>query len=305
MRANMKLLLWVNVLVNEVHRCLVLIIGWSLLMSLSLASMAESPALNVEREISIRSFPFFNNKLAQGWWQPLRQHIYTNTGLTVRISIPDDYAALFDEAANGKYDLYLVPDHFVPLMVERDTVKPLLAINLNSQPRIIYRRDEGIEDVTQLRDKCIAMPDKISMASMWAEEWLLTKQISYQVMRLPNFPAVVMSVISGQCEAGVITSSALGSQPPAFQRLIRVEEIPTSDKYWAGIGIVANDALDIELAQRIQTALLTFGKTPATIDYIKNPFYSVPVIMDNNRVEYFSKQYKALLPALKHELVVE
>ncbi|HEB27068.1 MAG TPA: hypothetical protein ENI05_04750 [Porticoccus sp.] len=279
------------------------------LTGLSQTIMAEKPEPIAGKEFTLRSMPFFKPKLVRGWWQPFREHIRTQTGMIVNISPSQSFGALLTDSSNELYDLYLVPDHFIPLLINSYGAQPVIAINLKVTPTLIYRKDLGIKDIVELRNKCIAMAHEIAMLSILGKEWLVTLGLSpfvdYQALHLATYQDVAMKVLSGQCEAGVMTSSLIENMPETSRGLLTVVDIPVPDDTWGGVAILARKDLDAEYINSFQNALLSFGKTPATAHLMANPVYGEPIIMDRKMLEYFERQYRSvesqLIPYLSPE----
>mgnify|MGYP000143701984 CR=1 FL=1 len=275
-------------------------------VGLTNASVPESVLFDGSKEISVRSFPFFNQKLIRSWWEPLREHIYAKTGVIARISTSADYSDLLSDSAEKQFDLYIVPDHFISLMIREHYAIPVVGLNLQTSPVLIVRNDVDVKEIQDLQSRCIAMVQEIALTSIAAKDWLAEKglnpMVDYQVMYLDSFEDVIMKLFSRKCDAGIITSGLAKKLPRTINDKFDTIEIPLDGENWGGLSILAKGSTETELLSEIQQALISFGKTEKTYHHLASPIYVEPTLFDSKRLEYLAERYRSIQPLLMRYL---
>jgi len=290
-------------------RILSLAILSTLLSELVLAGTAEKILPVSAKEIVLRAAPFLSPVLMRGWWEPLREHIHAQAGMSVRISTSPNFVEILSDSADSRYNLYLVPLHFVPLLISKYSANAMTAINLKGYPELIYHKDLDIKNIEELRNGCIAMPHEIMWSSIYAKKWLAEKGLSafmdYQPVHLTTFQEVVMKVFSGQCDLGVVNSVLPKNLPITIKNTFKTLDIYQQEEISGGMGILARKNFDSNLTRSIQDALLSFGKTESSAHHLSSPLYAVPTILDQKNLEDLVQKYQAIQPLLSGYLPIE
>lgn len=259
------------------------------------------------QEITLRSMPFYNSAILRSWWEPIRQHIYTKTGIIIRISPSTDYPAILSDSANKQYDLYLAPDHLTPLMIEQYQLKPLAIINQDTGPLLIHSKNLKLKTIAELRNKCVAMPHEIALMSILGKEWLaergLNPFVDYQAMHLNTLQEAAMKVFSGQCDAAIVAGNLFENFPATMKNKVIGIEISMAGQNLKGFNILAKTDLNNALFNTIQQAMLSFGTTEATTQYLSDPLYAQPTILDQKTLNYYEQRFQYLKPLLQRYLL--
>jgi len=260
-------------------------------------------------EMTVRSFPFYSQKLMSSWWQPLREHIYVKTGILVRISAAHSYASLLDESAQQSYDIYFAPDHFVSLMVSEHGANPLVIMDFQTHPLLIYRNNLALEYPANLQGSCVAMVHEFALSAMLAKQWFanqnLTAERDYRPIYLTSYDEVALKVLRGECETGVVTSGIFSKLPaPISEELIKIK-IPIGGGNLGGLSLLANSNSDNKKIDALRRAMLSFGTDERTAGHLSSPLYSVPSVYNRATLEALERRYGAVKPLLLRYLSAE
>jgi len=239
----------------------------------------------------------------------MREHIYSQTGIIVRISTSESYVSLLVDSAHKSHDLYVVPDHFVSLMISDHGAKPLVALDLHSRPLLVSRNSDAINGLADLRGRCIAMPHEIALASITAKQWLITQDmapvLNYQPLHLTSFEDVMLTVLRGKCEAGVVTSGIWRKLPAPIREKLTVIEVPQREGSWGGLNLLASADSDRKIIEQLRQALTRFGGDVRTAKYLDSPMYTSPSVFDEVTLAAFTRRYASVQPLLRRYLLTE
>jgi len=278
----------------------------TLLLSCGQAISASSVTTETAPEITIRSFPFYSQNLMRSWWRPMRQHIFSQTGIIVRISTSESYLSLLVDSAQKSHDIYVVPDHFLSLMIAEHGAKPLVALNLGTRPFLFHHSSDSIEGLADLQGHCIAMTHEIALTSITAKQWLSTQnmepRLNYRPLHLTSFEDVMLTVLKGECQAGVITSGIWRKLSAPIKEKMTLIEIPLNGSSWGGLSLLASADSNVKIIAEVRRALVRFGRDVHTAGYLNSPLYSTPSVFNKVKLAEFERRYASLRPLLQSYL---
>ncbi len=256
------------------------------------------PATNTNKNISLRSSPFLNSESLVRWWTPVTQHILATTGLNVSISSPAHWDSILQESYEEQFDLFIIPDHMIPLLLENERILPLIAFKFEVNPVLIFRSSEKIKSFQDLRNKCIALPPAITLFSVRAKEWLASQGLDslkdYQILTLNRLPEISMAVLSRRCDAGITPKITVTRLSESIQSKLSIEPISVPDDRGSGLNLVAKRNLNKNIAITIQNAMLSFSQLNSNVSPSSNASYYEMEKIDQEILDSYEQQFRSI-----------
>ena len=202
-------------------------------------------------------------------------------GVSVRVTVASDYAAVIEALRNRTADLAFVhPGGYV--LASREAKARIVARNLwhgksSFTSRIYVRKDSGLKQLEDLRDKTIAFVDPASSSGYIYPMVLLIqkglvknrdpKTFFREVVFSGAHDAAMRALLNGHVDA--IASFDLAREqylkdPAERDRIVWIAETPEIPE----AGIAARDGLDPAVVAKVRAALLQI-KAPVHADLLK------------------------------------
>ena len=202
-------------------------------------------------------------------------------GVSVRVTVASDYAAVIEALRNRTADLAFVhPGGYV--LASREAKARIVARNLwhgksSFTSRIFVRKDSGFRQIEDLRGKTIAFVDPASSSGYIYPMVLLIqkglvknrdpKTFFREVVFAGAHDAAMRALLNGHVDA--IASFDLAREqyltdPAERERVVWIAETPEIPE----AGIAARDGLDPAVVAKVRAALLQI-KAPAHADLLK------------------------------------
>lgn len=269
---------------------------------LGVSAAADTQTAAANPKLSLGIFPFMSSQFLANWWMPIRQHISATSKLDLDPVFPQTFAEdleLLNEG-NTKSALVAIPTHFYAYVVERYHVRPVAIFPYRSTIEVVAKNESQIQQLDDLKGKCIAMPDELSFAAITADNTLHARhwypERDYTVIHLKTHADVLMSVLHKNCDAGVVTDLIVQQMQPELSSTLHVVQILDYEDIAAVL--VAKPEVPQATLNTIATAMSSFGKTPGTKEYLKQPLYKElrkPTAQDIQQMTNFSAPFKKIV----------
>jgi phosphonate transport system substrate-binding protein len=194
-------------------------------VSLVLLMLAGSPSVIAGTLIRIGLFPFYSPQQLIAQKEPFRRHLALAIEGKVHMETAPSLDMFMNRVAKGEYDLVLLPSHLGRLIQQDFRWRPLCKYIPDMTVYLVTRKHGGIRSADSLKGKVIATHDRALLLSLVAAEWLRRQGIPEHDMSWLETGGLVnsvYSVITGEADAAVASSSTLALLPQAELDQLRV-----------------------------------------------------------------------------------
>lgn len=270
-----------------------------LLAGLGLLGMAQAWAA-APKPLVMGIFPYINSYAVVSQFVPVRDHLATQLGRPIQVFTASDFRSFFERTQKEEYDIVLTAPHFARLAITEANYVALATYKAELNSVIIVKRDSPIQQLSELRGKSIAVPDKLAIVTMLGTQLLreagLQPDKDYQLVVTRSHSSAALSVQSSQHAAAIIGSTPFKQLPQEQQDGLRIigtsATLPT--QYY-----LAHKRLGGRQIEQIRSALLQFAeKTPAGQKFIEDSHYG-GIRASNGaelkKMDIFSLEVKRLL----------
>lgn len=230
----------------------------------ALLAFAACPAIAHEnptpRTLEIGVVPYVSARALVASYEPMRLYLETALGRPVKIYTAAGFKPFFQNAQHGDYDLVITAAHFARLLQTEHKFTPLLRYSAGARGLVMTLLDSPVKSLQNLHGKVIALPDRLSLASIVCMTHLrengLQPGTDFQLLDVPSFASAILSVQKGDAMAAVSAPGALVQMPPELRDSVRAV-VDTGE--YINLVFLAHPRLGKTTAGQLSKALLKFG----------------------------------------------
>jgi phosphonate transport system substrate-binding protein len=175
-------------------------------------------ALAQENTFKLGIAPHTSARVILEMYQPLRQHLERNLGVTVEVQTAPDFTEFGRRALNQEYDLAVTTGHQARLYQTDAGYLPLLTYQADFKAVGRVARDSKYRKPADLRGTTILALSPSSLVSLWGVRWLKTNNVGdITTHYVSAADSVSRQVLAGDA-ALAFTSLANYQKLPADQR---------------------------------------------------------------------------------------
>ena len=235
---------------------------------LFLLSGASIPAASEPVRFAI--FPYVSpGKLVQ-FHLPLKEHLERTVGRPVSLVSAPDFDAFTQRTADGDYDYVLTAPHLARLAERRSGYQRVARTLHVVQGIFLARFDSNIHSLRDLEHKTVTMAARVSIIFQMAEhqfrELGLHDGVNFTIRETSTHNNAMYAPLRGESDAsvtGILLWRKLGQAHKQQLRVIgKTPEAP-------GFMLMANPDVSAAEVDRVRTAVLGFGHTPAGEEYLR------------------------------------
>lgn len=230
-----------------------------LLMAASCFASAAS-----QQPLSIGLFPNLSTRLLLETYQPLREFLEQQLKQPVMLYTAPDFNSFISRTQNGEYDIIVTAPHFARLAQTDAGYQPLFAYRNDITAAIMVLKDNQINDVSQLRGKKIAAPDRLAMVTLLGLKLLQERGLEadrdYAFQWTTTHSNVALAVLRGDAAAGIIGTLPLKQLPENISRRL---QLLTATPAVPSQMLLAHHRLSSAQQQQFKTAMLQFEQSEA------------------------------------------
>jgi phosphonate transport system substrate-binding protein len=233
-------------------------VGGFALFLCAAVSCAFSTAVEAKNVISFGIVPFNSPSALVKTHRPLRDFLTERLGRKVVIFTSVDHTQFLRDAINGDFDILLTTSHFIPFLKGRYT--PLVAYKSDMEISIVVGKDSPINQISDLNDKLIGLPDRLSLYHIAALRWLKNNlpEGRYQTSEFPLHMAGIIAVSNKQLDATFTGLQVFTQATEDIKRKTRILNVPPN--ILPPIMYAASNKLDAEMIDKVKEALFEFEK---------------------------------------------
>ena len=214
--------------------------------------------------IEIAITPFLPVRTLVQNYEPMRLYLEKRLQQPVLFITAPDYKTFNERTQNRDYAYVITVANAAYLAHTEAGYRPLLRPTIDTRPVLVVAKDTPLEHSADLRNKTIALSDRLAIVSMQALSMLreagLDPERDVMIQHQRNHAAAVNYVLSGEAAAAIVSDRALTQMTPAIKEAVRI--VQTWDKGAApGVVYLASPKVSRADADRFTHAVLDFVNT--------------------------------------------
>lgn len=219
---------------------------------------AES--ISATKPLEVGVVPYVSARSIVASYEPMRMHLEQALGRHVKIYTAPGFKPFFQNAESGEYDLIIIPAHFARLLQTERNFTPLVRYSAGGRGLVMTELNSPIKSLQDLQGKVIALPDRLSLASIVCMTHLkengLQEGSHFRLLDVPSFASAILAVQKNDAQAAVSAPGALAQMPPELRNSVRAV-VDTGD--YINLIFLAHPRLGKTTAEQINKALRKFG----------------------------------------------
>lgn len=191
-----------------------LIFIFSVLAIVTYSSHAENNL--TEKPLDVGVVPYISARAVIANFEPLRLHLEQVLGKPVKIYTSTGFKQFYSNAQRGEYDLVISAAHIARILQTENKFNPLVKLSPAVHALIMTNSQSPLTTAHELKEKTLAVPDKLALASIVAMSWLrengMRPGIDYKVLEVPSFSSALLAMQKGDAVAAI-------SVPPVLMQI--------------------------------------------------------------------------------------
>lgn len=237
--------------------------GILLLLTL-LSALVQAAESAVPAPLKIGVVPYLSTRTLINSYQPMRRFLQGSFGRPVEVYTATGFRAFFDNTDKGAFDLIITPAHFARIAQIDNGFIPLVRYSSGARGLFMVPQQSRMQGIQELRGQTIAVPDRLSLASILCVEYLrqngLRSSADLKLLETSSFNSAVLTVQKGEAAAAVSAPAALAQMPGDLRESVRILA-DTGD--YINLVFLANPRLGAADAARLKQLVLQFGADTA------------------------------------------
>jgi len=214
-----------------------------------------------QRGLTVGVAPYLSTRTLLGVYQPLQAHLHRQLATKVDVFTAADFRAFYLNAIEGDYDLAIMPAHLARLAQMEHGFVPLVRYTSGARGLVVTKAGSSIANPEGLRGQKVAVPDRLTLATILCLEWLKARNIrvdrDFQVVQTPSFNSAMYALEHDEAVAAIAAPAALAQMEPQLREKIRVV-VDTGD--YINLVYLAHPRVEPKARARLKDALLEFAR---------------------------------------------
>jgi phosphonate transport system substrate-binding protein len=229
-----------------------------LMCSIGLSHAAEAPQ---GKALEAGVVPYISARTLVTTYEPLRKYLEQSLARPIRLYTAPGFKAFQANSARGDFDLVITPAHFARILQKEYGYIVLARYGGGARGLIMVARDSTMQGIQDLRGQKVAVPDRLSLASILCIEYLkqngLHPETGFHPVEAPSFNSALQVVQNGEAAAAISAPAALAQMPEALRNTVRIL-VDTGE--YINLVFLAHPRLGAAETERLKKQLLQFGK---------------------------------------------
>lgn len=268
-----------------------------LLATTGYASAEDLPSI---KPLEIGVAPYSSARVLVASYESMRIFLEKELHVPVKIYTSAGFKQFFKGAQRGDFDMVISAAHFSRILQKEYQFTPLVRYATVAPGMLMISTNSKIKSVQELRGQVIAVPDQLSMASIFGISYLreqgLQSGVDFQILVVPTFDSAIMAIQKGDAIAAFSARAPLTHMSKELRE--SVTQIANIGKYFSLV-FLAHPRVDKKDTQRLTQALLKFGKESIEGKQFLSSTGFVAIIpatsKDMNTLDRFVEETKRLL----------
>lgn len=234
---------------------------WLVMIFLALPiGFAWGEDISPEKPLVVGVVPYNSTRMLLRAYQPMREYLERALGRHVTFYSASGFKAFQQNTEQGDFDLVITPAHFARILEKEKGYIPLVRYSGGARGLVMVKHGSDLKNIQDLRGKAVAVPDRLSLASILCIEYLRSKglraDMDFRVLEVPSFNSAVLAVQHDEADAAVSAPGALAQMTEGLRDSMRV--LADTGEY-INLVFMAQPRLGQGYAERLKTELLRFG----------------------------------------------
>lgn len=216
------------------------------------------------KPLQIGVVPYVSARVLVSSYEPMRLYLEQLLSRPVKIYTSTGFKQFFLNAQQGDYDLVISPAHFARILQKEHQFTPLVRYSTKAPGMVMTALNSPLKTLQDLRGQVIAMPDRLSMASVVGVAYLrengLKPGTDFQLLEVPSFNSAILAVQKGDAAAAFSARAPLSHMSPELRESVR--SIVDIGEYFSLI-FLAHPRLGKTTVGLLNNTLLKFGNETA------------------------------------------
>lgn len=238
------------------HKLVKYCLGLVLAMTASTAYAEDNSAI---KPLEIGVVPYLSARALVTSYEPMRLYLEQTLGRPVKIYTAAGFKPFFFNTRQGAYDLVITAAHFARIVQKEQKFTPLVRYSTGGRGLVITALNSPLKKLQDLRGQVIAVPDKISLASIVCLTYLrengLQSDADFQLLEVPSFASAILAVENGDASAAISAKGVLLQMPQKLRESVRT--IVDAGEY-IPLVFLAHPRLGKKYIDLLNTTLLKF-----------------------------------------------
>ena len=212
-----------------------------------------------EKPLEVGVVPYLSARVLVSSYEPLRLYLEQSLHRPVILYTATGFKQFLLNSQRGDYDLIISSSHFARLLQKENKFTPLVRYSKGGHGLILTTLGSKIHTIQDLAGKTIAVPDKLSLASISCLNYLSKKGLNtsnLHFLLVPSFASAILSVQKGEADAAISASGALAQMPIEIRESVR-KVVDTGE--FISLVFLSHPRLDKQFSSQLTRTLLQFG----------------------------------------------
>lgn len=222
---------------------------------------SHAVGMNQGKTLEVGVVPYISARKVVATYEPLRKYLEQALARPVEIYTAPGFKAFQANSVRGDFDLVITPAHFARILEKDKAYIPLTRFSAGARGLIMVPRDSRIQALADLRGRQVAVPDRLSLASILCIEYLkqngLQPGVDFQMLEVASFNSAMQALQRGDAAAAIAAPAALAQMPEALRNAARTL-VDTGE--YINLVFLAHPRVGEREAERLKNKILYFGK---------------------------------------------
>ena len=274
---------------------LVLIVLGALLWPVGCSATELSQA----KALEVGVVPYSSARTMVVTYEPLRKYLAQSLARPVELYTAPGFKAFQVNSVRGDFDLIITAAHFARILEMENGYIALARFSAGGRGLITVSRDSRIQRLADLRGRKVAVPDRLSLATVISVEYMkqhgLQPSVDFQIVEVPSFNAAIQAILRGDAAAAISAPGPLAQLPEDMRNSVRT--LADSGEC-LGLVFLAHPRLSESETARLKHQILLFGKAPEGLKFLSDTGFGglLPVTVGGlRRIDPYVPETKRLL----------
>ena len=192
------------------------------------APLANAAAAPGDDALVVGVLPNIGAAALLAQYESLKTYLERGGGQKVRIVVPANFKAFFDNTMRGDYDLAVAAPHFARVAQLDRGMVPLAMYEPRIAALFLTPIDSAISGPRDVRGKAVAFANPTSLVAMFGQQWLRQQSLEpgkdYEVKGANSDMGVGRMLLSGDAVAAIMSNGEFRALPPDESSRMKIVE---------------------------------------------------------------------------------
>lgn len=206
--------------------------------------------------------PWTSGQLLQAWMAPVLSHVEQGTGDDYHFKSASSLNEYLMKAAQGEFDLVMIPMHMGLFLIEYFDFKPLVFVRSDVNVMLVTHVGTDYHQLSDLNGATISMSDPIAITGFLTEDLLDDANLVYEKRYFGHHWKLTDGLVKRDIAVAPIVSNHYEQRSNTASKKLRV--LHRFSKHLDGIMVLPSSAKPAEV-KRMQAVLSAFKPAPTSM----------------------------------------